>query len=129
MSCYRLIHLPSGQSVAVVERAEGWWAKGWGVLGRRALPAGDGLWLPGVASVHTLGVRFPLDLLFLNEQFEAVKIARETPPGRWLVRAPGACHTVELGSGTLLPSWDAGEGWCLERLVEERCFVERKESK
>jgi uncharacterized membrane protein (UPF0127 family) len=129
MSLYRLIHLPSGQAVATVAQAESWSAKGWGVLGRRTLPAGEGLWLPGVASVHTLGVRFPLDLLFLNEKFEAVKIARETPPGRWLVRAPGACHTVELGAGTLTPLLNAQDSWRLERLAEERCFLKRKEGK
>ena len=39
------------------------------MLGRRTLPMGDGLWLPGVASVHTFGVRFPLDLLFLDCEF------------------------------------------------------------
>jgi hypothetical protein len=129
MSLYRLIHLPSGQTVATVEKTESWWAKGWGVLGRRALPAGEGLWLPGVASVHTLGVRFTLDLLFLNEEFQAVKVAMETPPGRWLVRAPGACHTVELGAGTLTPLLNVQGGWCLERLAEERCFPKRKEGK
>ena len=114
MTSYRLIHLPTGRAVAVVARAEGWWAKGWGVLGRRALGPGEGLWLPGVASVHTVGVRFPLDLLFLDDRFQAVRLARDTPPGRWLVRAPGACHTLELGAGTLarrVPDGRVGEAW------------------
>ena len=95
-------------------RAEGWWAKGWGVLGRRALPPGQGLWLPGVASVHTVGVRFPLDLLFLDECFQTVRLAPGTPPGRGLVRAPGARHTLELGAGTLaacVPAARSGEAW------------------
>lgn len=116
MTLYRLIHLPTDQAVAIVARAEGWWAKGWGVLGRRVLPPGQGLWLPGVASVHTVGVRFPLDLLFLNEYFQAVSLVRETPPGRWLVRAPGARHTLELGAGTLaehVPAARSGEAWRL----------------
>ena len=30
---YRLVHLPSGKVVATVLRADGFWAKGWGVLG------------------------------------------------------------------------------------------------
>jgi uncharacterized membrane protein (UPF0127 family) len=114
MTSFRLIHQPTGQAVAVVARAEGWWAKGWGVLGRRALGPGEGLWLPGVASVHTVGVRFPLDLLFLDEHFQAMRLAPHTPPGRWLVRAPGARHTLELGAGTLakiVPAARAGEAW------------------
>ena len=118
-SSYRLIHLPTGRAVAVVTRAEGLWAKGWGVLGRRALPTGEGLWLPGVASVHTVGVRFPLDLLFLDERFRTVRLAPNTPPGRWLVWASGACHTLEIGAGTLagqVPTARAGEAWGLAPL-------------
>lgn len=116
MTSYRLIHLPTEQVVAVVTRAEGWWAKGWGVLGRPLLPIGEGLWLPGVASVHTVGVWFPLDLLFLNDRFQTVRLAPNTPPGRWLVRAVGAWHTLELGPGTLaqfVPAAQIGEAWKL----------------
>lgn len=121
---YRLVHLPSGQPVATVRRADGFWAKGWGVLGRRDLPAGQGLWLPGVASVHTLFVRFPLDLLFLDREFRAVRLAPRTPPWRWLVRAPGAYHVLELGAGTLsqaVPQAQAGEAWRAERTPAAGC--------
>lgn len=113
---HHLIHLPTGRTVATVARAGSWWGKGWGVLGRRSLPRGLGLWLPGVASVHTVGVRFPLDLLFLDERLRAVRLVPDTPPGCWLVRARGACHTLELGAGTLagcVPGARAGEVWDL----------------
>ena len=102
--------------VASVSRAEGWLAKGWGVLGRPSLPAGEGLWLPGVASVHTVGVRFALDLLFLDAEMRTVRAVPNVPPGRWLVRASGAAHTLELGAGTLAASGMAlrnGDGWRL----------------
>ena len=114
---YRLISLPTEQSVAVVDRAGNWWVKGWGVLGRHALPVGEGLWLPEVASVHTVFVRFPLDLLFLDADFRAVRLAPGTPPGRWLVRAAGASHTLELGAGTLTSAMHSGDGWRLERIA------------
>ena len=126
MSRYRLLHLPSGQAVAVVERAEHWWAKGWGVLGKRVLPLGEGLWLPGVASVHTVGVQFSLDLLFLSADFQTIRVAPATPPGRWLVRAPGACHTLELGLGTLTIPLKVQDRWRLERLPPEGCFPESR---
>ena len=112
--------------MATVTRADGFWAKNVGVLGRAALPVGEGLWLPGVASVHTVGVRFALDLLFLNGDFRAVRLCAETPPGRWLVRAGGARHTLELGAGTLakfVPDACAGDGWHLERLPR-RCVIQ-----
>lgn len=121
---YQLVHRPSGVCVARVTRADGFWAKGAGVLGQLALAPGTGLWLPGVASVHTIGVRFALDLLFLDADFRALRLCPETPPGRWLVRANGARHTLELGAGTLarfVPNAQTGEGWDLERLASKEC--------
>ena len=112
--------------MATVTRADGFWAKGAGVLGRAALPSGTGLWLPGVASVHTMGVQGALDLLFLNAEFQAMRLCPGTPPGRWLVRAGGARHTLELGAGTLaacVPGARAGEGWLLERLPAAGCLT------
>ena len=119
MNQYHLVHSPSGQAVAVVIRAGGWLAKGWGVLGRRSLAVGEGLWLPGVASVHTIGVRLALDLLFLDGKMQMVRHAECVGPGRWLVRAVGAAHTVELGAGTLATISQqiaVGDAWRLERL-------------
>ena len=121
---YQLVHKPTGVCVATVTRAGGFWAKNVGVLGRAALPVGTGLWLPGVASVHTVGVRFALDLLFLDAEYQAIKLCPETPPGRWLVRAGGARHTLELGGGTLgacVPGARAGDGWHLERIRVPLC--------
>lgn len=118
MSRYRLVHAASGERLAVVSRADNWLSKGWGVLGRRTLPVGTGVWLPGVASVHTMGVRFPLDLLFLDSHLRTVRVLPNVPPGRWLVRASGAAHTLELGAGTLAlltSALSAGDGWRLEQ--------------
>lgn len=115
MTRFRLVHEPTESVVATVIRADNWAAKGWGVLGRRSLPPGEGLWLPGVASVHTVGVRFALDLLFLDAELRTVRVACHVPPGRWLVRASGAAHTLELGAGTLAGrSPKNGDGWRLE---------------
>ena len=118
MTRFRLVHAPSGRILAVVSRSDHWLAKGWGVLGRRSLPVGEGVWLPGVASVHTVGVGFPLDLLFLDSDFRTVRTAESVPPGRWLVRASGAAHTLELGAGTLAAfavPVRAEDGWRLAR--------------
>ncbi len=112
MTRYHLIHTPSGRHVACVTRADNWLTKGWGVLGRPSLPPGEGLWLPGVASVHTLGVKFALDLLFLDSKMQTLRVVQNVPPGRLLAGASGAAHTLELGAGTLasLPV-RVGDGW------------------
>jgi uncharacterized membrane protein (UPF0127 family) len=106
-------------TIAMVQKAESWWAKGWGVLGHYSLPPGEGLWLPGVTAVHTVFVRFPLDLLFLDADLKAVRVALHVWPGCPLVRARGAAHTVELGAGTFARAGIAGtngETWTLTKV-------------
>ena len=59
--------------------------------------AGEGLLIPGCSSVHTLGMRFPLDLLFLDHRRRVIDLRREIPPWR-MVRCPGAAAVLELPS-------------------------------
>ena len=53
---------------------------GLALLDRRA--AGAGLLLPGCRSVHTFGMRFPLDLVFLDFELRQISLRRAVPPGR-----------------------------------------------
>jgi len=97
---YQLIP-EGGEPVARVSAAMSWLTKGIGVIGMRELPAGQGLWLPGVTAIHTWFVAFPLDLLFLDANGCSVKIALAVRPWTSLVWAPGAADVIELGAGTI----------------------------
>lgn len=44
--------------------------------------AGAGLLLPGCRTVHTFGMRFPLDLVFLDLELREVSLRRAVPPAR-----------------------------------------------
>jgi uncharacterized protein len=59
--------------------------------------AGPGLLIPGCSSVHTVGMRFRLDLLFLDAEGRVIELRRAVPPGRF-VRCPGAAAVLELPS-------------------------------
>ena len=121
MSRLHLVHHGTECPFAVVSRAGNWLSKGIGVIGMPDLPAGQGLWLPGVTAVHTWFVRFPLDLLFLDGRGVAVKVAHNVRPWISLVCSPGAEGVVELGAGTLrvgAPEANCGEKWILERIGE-----------
>jgi uncharacterized membrane protein (UPF0127 family) len=70
-----------------------------GLAGLRPLPPGIGLLLPRTRSVHTLGMRFALDLVWLDGDGRVVRVDRAVPP--W--RAHGcraASQVVELPSRT-----------------------------
>lgn len=114
---FRLIYLPSGVTVARVARLDGWWAKGRGVIGKPPLPIGEGVWLPGVAAVHSLFVSGKIDLLFLDRQYRTLRLLPHFPTWRLLGGAPGAHHTLELGAGTLAalaPEARPGDPWRLD---------------
>jgi uncharacterized membrane protein (UPF0127 family) len=55
-----------------------------GLVGRRTLPAGVALEIPRCRSVHTCGMRFALDLAWLDGKRRVVRIDRAVPP--WRVR-------------------------------------------
>jgi uncharacterized membrane protein (UPF0127 family) len=59
--------------------------------------AGTGLLIPRCRSVHTLGMRFRLDLLFLDAAGRVIEIRRNVPPIR-LIRCPPADAVLELRS-------------------------------
>ena len=45
--------------------------------------AGGGLLIPGCRSVHTFGMRFRLDLIFLDSDLRVVAARRAVPPRRF----------------------------------------------
>lgn len=60
--------------------------------------AGAGLLIPRCASVHTLGMRFRLDLYFLAEDGEVLALRRAVAPRR-LALCRGASAVLELPVG------------------------------
>jgi uncharacterized membrane protein (UPF0127 family) len=74
---------------------------GLALLDRRA--AGVGLLIPGCRSVHTFGMRFPLDLVFLDFELRQVSLRRSVPPGRivfeWRAKAVLELPAVERVPG------------------------------
>jgi len=68
---------------------------GLALLTRERAPTG--LLLPRCRSVHTFGMRFPLDLVFLDAAGRVVELRRGVPPGSF-VRCPGAMAVLEFPS-------------------------------
>jgi uncharacterized membrane protein (UPF0127 family) len=51
-----------------LETAASLWGKLIGLMGRRTLPAGDGLWLPASNGIHMMFMRFPIDAVFVSKR-------------------------------------------------------------
>lgn len=72
-----------------------------GLLGRRGLGPGQALHIVPCGSVHTLFMRFMLDLVFLDDSGRVVRCMRGVPPWRMVFGGRGARSVLELGSGWL----------------------------
>jgi uncharacterized protein len=57
--------------------------------------AGAGLLMPRCRSVHTFGMWFPIDLLFLDSAGRVIELRRSVPRCR-VLRCPGATAVLEL---------------------------------
>lgn len=94
----RLRRLPMGALLGrEVPVARGFRARLLGLAFLDRTEVGAGLLIPRCASVHTFGMRFPLDLFFLNERGAPLAIHRQVPPRR-LVSGRGAAAVLEIPS-------------------------------
>ena len=87
------------------------WERTRGLLGRPALQIGEGLLIGQCRLVHTLGMRYALDLVFLDNSGRVRKLVSNLRPGRMagsfsahqtLELAPGSLATLPLKTGDVL---------------------------
>lgn len=71
-----------------------------GLLNHDGLPAGSGLWIVPCEAVHTFGMGFPIDVVFLSKKRKVLKIRKEMPRRRIAI-CLRAHSVLELPGGTL----------------------------
>jgi uncharacterized membrane protein (UPF0127 family) len=69
-----------------------------GLLGRESLGPNEGLLLSPCKAVHTFGMRFPIDVIFIDRDGRAVRIVRSLAPWRMSMSAR-AKAVIELAAG------------------------------
>ena len=65
-----------------------------GLAGLADLPADCALLIPRCSAVHTFGMRFPIDVVFLDSDGREIDAVRAVRPGR-LVSRRGAAAVIE----------------------------------
>lgn len=76
------------------------WERTRGLLGRPTLQQGQGMLIGECRLVHTIGMRYPLDLVFLDSRGRIKKLQRNVLPGR-MAGCFSAHQTLELATGSL----------------------------
>jgi uncharacterized protein len=74
-----------------------------GLLGRKGLEPGEGMWIIPCEAVHTFFMQFPIDLIYLDRSHR-VKKTRSSVPA-WRFSSCLSAHSViELPAGTICES-------------------------
>lgn len=98
----KAVDLATGKELArTLAVADTFFARLKGLLGRGELPPGEGLWIKPCNSVHTFGMRFPIDVAFLDRDMQVVALSKTLRPNRVAPFCSRACSVLELPAGTL----------------------------
>jgi uncharacterized membrane protein (UPF0127 family) len=83
--------------------ADGHWSRLRGLIGKDAGDFGDGhgLWITPCRGVHTLGMRFPIDVAYLSSEGVVVHIETGLKPWRFAPIKLRAASVLELPEHTL----------------------------
>lgn len=102
--------LRDGDVLATVGIAEGMVERSVGLLGRGSMEGA--LLLRRTRSVHSLGMRFPLDVGFLDDDLRVLATKR-LPTWRVTLPRPGCRHVLEAPAGSF-ERWALSPGDVLE---------------
>ena len=80
--------------------ADTFWTRLWGLLGTASLEVGDGLILDPCDGVHTMGMRYPIDVIFATGEGEVLAVVPALPPRRATRRVRGARIVIEVPPGS-----------------------------
>ena len=73
-----------------------------GLLGRKSLGSDTAMVIDPCSSIHTLGMRFAIDVLFLDSKNRITAIARDVKPGRfWVSGGWQVRRVIESEAGCL----------------------------
>jgi len=102
MTNYHLIHVATGEPVIKkLKIANTWISRLFGLLPESYLGREDGLWLLPCTSIHTVGMRFSIDVIFLDKNFKIMKLKKNLKPFRFCLSFRNTYSVLELSSGVI----------------------------
>jgi len=79
--------------------ADTWWTRLRGLLGHAPLESGQGLLLRGEKAIHTVGMSFPIDVLFLDRSGRIVRLMPDLAPLKFSPFVMSANDVLEIKAG------------------------------
>ncbi len=102
----------NGRSVQLY-KAHSFWQRAIGLIGLSELHANEGLWLSPCNSIHTFGMQYRIDVVFLSKSLSVRKVVHAVP--NEFYACAEANSVLELRSGT-----------CHRLLIDVGCVWQRE---
>jgi len=84
-----------------VRLADSWWSRFRGFLLRPEPRRGEGILLTPCNAIHTWGMSFSLDVVFLDASGRVLDVMENLPPRTTAARVPGGRYVLEVPAGTI----------------------------
>jgi uncharacterized protein len=84
-----------------VDRATSFIHRTFGLLARPRIRPDEGLWIERCRAIHTVGMRAPIDVIFVDDDRRVVRVAERVEPFTLVVASRHARAVIELGAGAL----------------------------
>lgn len=75
-----------------------------GLLGCAHLQRDEGIWIKPSSGVHTIGMRFPIDVIGLDKELRVVRLWPSLKPYRITAIVPSVRTVLELAAGRIIQS-------------------------
>lgn len=86
-------------NIVHIETADTFFRRFLGLMGRKKLPPSTGLLITPCNSVHTMFMRFSIDVIYLDKDMKVLKIAKHIKPWIGLSACLKAESVIEMNAG------------------------------
>jgi uncharacterized protein len=98
----KLIH-PDGERTFEAHFASSLWQRVRGLIGRPPMV----IVIPSKGQVHTLGMRYPIDVFFCDPSWRVLRVVHELQPRRMTSYVAGTRYVIEAPAG-MIPTAEVG---------------------
>jgi len=84
-----------------MQRADTFMKRLVGLLGRDGMEEDEALWISPCKGIHTMGMRFPIDAIFLDNGLRVVGLREHVAPWKSTGFIKGAASVLELPAGSI----------------------------
>lgn len=97
----QLVNRRNGAMIANIQKADTFFKRFAGLLGRKELPAKTGLLITPCKQVHSLFMGFSFDIVFLTEEYRVAHLVPSMKPFKCSPLVRNAAHVLEVPEGTI----------------------------